>query len=133
METETLMQFSKLVSGLLNPFSHLEFEVIFGTVMSLLIATEFNHRVVETMNRFHRLIQVKTVVLIGILARVRKFITVNIETTSATTIAALTFALIALGGLYCQWARRIREVARFGRNQTKGYRLRVVRECPPNP
>jgi uncharacterized membrane protein (DUF373 family) len=52
------------------------------------------------MNRFHRIIQVKTVVLIGILAVVRKFIIVNIETTSATTIAALAFALIALGALY---------------------------------
>jgi len=51
------------------------------------------------MNRFHRIIQVKTVVLIGILAVVRKFIIVNIETTSATTIAALA-ALIALGALY---------------------------------
>ena len=45
-------------------------------------------------------IQVKTVVLIGILALVRKFIIVNIETTSATTIAALAFTLIALGALY---------------------------------
>jgi uncharacterized membrane protein (DUF373 family) len=64
------------------------------------IAMEFNHRILETMNRFHRIIQVKTVVLIGILALVRKFIIVNIETTSATTIAALAFAVIALGGLY---------------------------------
>jgi uncharacterized membrane protein (DUF373 family) len=62
------------------------------------IAMEFNHRILETMNRFHRIIQVKTVVLIGILALVRKFIIVNIETTSATTIAALAFAVIALGG-----------------------------------
>jgi uncharacterized membrane protein (DUF373 family) len=88
-----------LVSGLLNPLS-LEFEIIFGTIMTLLIAMEFNHSILETMNRFHRIIQVKTVVLIGILALVRKFIIVNIETTSATTIAALAFALIALGALY---------------------------------
>jgi uncharacterized membrane protein (DUF373 family) len=89
-----------LVSGLLNPLSHLEFEIILGTIMTLLIAMEFNHSILETMNRFHRIIQVKTVVLIGILALVRKFIIVNIETTSATTIAALAFALIALGALY---------------------------------
>jgi uncharacterized membrane protein (DUF373 family) len=61
---------------------------------------EFNHSILETMNCFHRIIQVKTVVLIGILAVVRKFIIVNIETTSATTILALAFALIALGALY---------------------------------
>jgi uncharacterized membrane protein (DUF373 family) len=51
------------------------------------------------MNRFHHIIQVKTVVLIGILALVRKFIIVNIETVSATTNAALAFALIAFGAL----------------------------------
>ena len=66
----------------------------------LLIAMEFNHSILETMNRFHRIIQVRTVVLVGILALVRKFIIVNIETTSATTIGALAFAVIALGALY---------------------------------
>ena len=88
-----------LVLGVLNPLSHLEFEVIFGTIMTLLIAMEFNHSILETMNRFHRIIQVRTVVLVGILALVRKFIIVNIETTSATTIGALAFAIIALGAL----------------------------------
>ncbi len=86
--------------GVLNPLSHLEFEVIFGTIMTLLIAMEFNHSILETMNRFHRIIQVRTVVLVGILALVRKFIIVNIETTSATTIGASAFAVIALGALY---------------------------------
>ena len=89
-----------LVWGGLNPLSHEEFEVIFGTIMTLLIAMEFNHSILQTMNRFHRTIQVKTVALIRILALVRKFIIVNIETTSATTIAALAFALIALGAVY---------------------------------
>lgn len=68
--------------------------------MTLLIAMEFNHSILETMNRFHRIIQVRTVVLVGNLALVRKFIIVNIETTSATTIGALAFAVIALGALY---------------------------------
>jgi hypothetical protein len=40
-----------LVLGVLNPLSHLEFAVIFGTIMTLLIAMEFNHSILETMNR----------------------------------------------------------------------------------
>jgi hypothetical protein len=77
------------------------------------------------MNRFHRIIQVKTVVLIGILA-VGKFIIVNIETTSATTIAASAFALIALRALYWLKGEKDKREALFGRSLVKGYKLRVA-------
>lgn len=99
--------FQLLVFGALNPLSHQEFEVIFGMIMTLLIAMEFNHSILQTMERLHRIIQVKTVVLISILALVRKFIILNIEATSAITIAALAFAAIALGGVY--WLMRERD------------------------
>jgi uncharacterized membrane protein (DUF373 family) len=99
--------FQLLVFGALNPLSHQEFEVIFGMIMTLLIAMEFNHSILQTIERLHRIIQVKTVVLISILALVRKFIILNIEATSATTIAALAFAAIALGGVY--WLMRERD------------------------
>jgi uncharacterized membrane protein (DUF373 family) len=99
--------FQLLVFGALNPLSHQEFEVIFGMIMTLLIAMEFNHSILQTIERLHRIIQVRTVVLISILALVRKFIILNIEATSATTIAALAFAAIALGGVY--WLMRERD------------------------
>ena len=99
--------FQLLVFGALNPLSHQEFEVIFGMIMTLLIAMEFNHSILQTIERLHRIIQVKTVVLISILALVRKFIILNIEATSATTIAALAFAALALGGVY--WLMRERD------------------------
>jgi uncharacterized membrane protein (DUF373 family) len=92
--------FQVLAFGAFNPLSHQEFETIFGMIMTLLIAMEFNHSILQTVRRLHRIIQVKTVVLISILALVRKFIILNIETTPATTIAALAFAVIALGGVY---------------------------------
>ena len=102
-----LTVFQLLVLGALNPLGHEEFEVIFGTIMTLLIAMEFNHSILQTMERLHRIIQVKTVVLISILALARKFIILNIEATSATTIGALAFAVIALGGVY--WLMRERD------------------------
>ncbi len=61
-----------LVFGALNPLNHQEFEVIFGMIMTLLIAMEFNHSILQSMERLHRIIQVKTVVLISILALARK-------------------------------------------------------------
>jgi uncharacterized membrane protein (DUF373 family) len=96
-----------LVFGALNPLNHEEFEVIFGMVMTLLIAMEFNHSILQAMERLHRVIQVKTVILISILALARKFIILNMEATPALTIVALGFAVIALGVVY--WLLRERE------------------------
>jgi uncharacterized membrane protein (DUF373 family) len=99
--------FKLLVLGALNPLEHGEFEVIFGMIMTLLIAMEFNHSILQSMERLHRVIQVKTVVLISILALARKFIILNIEATPALTIFALGFAVIALGVVY--WLMRERD------------------------
>ena len=99
--------FQLLVIGALNPLNHQEFELIFGTIMTLLIAMEFNHSILQTMERLHRIIQVKTVILISILALARKFIVLNIEVTPALTIVALGFAVIALGVVY--WLLRERD------------------------
>jgi uncharacterized membrane protein (DUF373 family) len=77
--------------------------------MTLLIAMEFIHSILQTIERLHRIIQVKTVVLISILALVRKFIILNIEATPAGTIAALAFALIGLGCVY--WLMRTTDYA----------------------
>lgn len=96
-----------LVFGALNPLNHEEFEVIFGMIMTLLIAMEFNHSILQSIERLHRIIQVKTVVLISILALARKFIILNIEATPALTIIALGFAVIALGVVY--WLMRERD------------------------
>jgi uncharacterized membrane protein (DUF373 family) len=99
--------FQLLVFGALNPLNHQEFEVIFGMIMTLLIAMEFNHSILQAMERLHRVIQVKTVILISILALARKFIILNMEATTALTIVALGFAVIALGVVY--WLLRERE------------------------
>jgi uncharacterized membrane protein (DUF373 family) len=99
--------FQLLVFGALNPLNHEEFEVIFGMIMTLLIAMEFNHSILQAMERLHRVIQVKTVLLISILALARKFIILNIESTSASTIVALGFAVVALGAVY--WLMRERD------------------------
>src|SRR3981081_4280458 len=109
--------FQLLVLGALNPLNHKEFDVIFGMIMTLLIAMEFNHSIVQAMDRLHHIIQVKTVVLIGILALARKFIILNIEATPALTIAALAFAAIALGFVY--WLMRERDDRNIGTRSTQ--------------
>ena len=53
------------------------------------------------------IIQVKTVVLIALIAVSRKFVILDTATTEATKIAALAVALVALGGVY--WVLRERD------------------------
>ena len=48
-----------LVFGALNPLNHQEFEVIFGMIMTLLIAMEFNHSILQAMERLQSATEAK--------------------------------------------------------------------------
>ena len=50
------------------------FQTLFGMIMTLLIAMEFKHSILKVVLRQDSIIQVKTVILIAILAISRKFI-----------------------------------------------------------
>ena len=66
--------FTLLVMDALNPLDHKVFQLVFGATMTLLIAMEFKHSIVKVALRKESIIQVKTVILIAILALARKFI-----------------------------------------------------------
>lgn len=90
-----------------NPLDHAVFQMIFGMIMTLLIALEFKHSIVRVALRRDSIIQVKTVVLIALIALSRKFVILDVQTTGAPTIAALSGALLALGAVY--WLVREQE------------------------
>ena len=48
-----------VVFGALNPLNHQEFEVIFGMIMTLLIAMEFNHSILQAMERLQSATEAK--------------------------------------------------------------------------
>ena len=83
------------------------FQTLFGMIMTLLIAMEFKHSILKVVSRQDSIIQVKTVVLIAILAISRKFIILDTKSFSAQDIAALSAALLALGVVY--WLMRERD------------------------
>jgi uncharacterized membrane protein (DUF373 family) len=97
---------SLLVSDALNPLDHAVFQTIFGMVMTLLIAMEFKHSITRVMARRDHVVQVKTVLLVALLAIARKFIILD-PVSAPTEIAALAFALVALGSVY--WLMRQRD------------------------
>lgn len=109
----SLMQLIRTVYHLLflealNPLEHHVFQAVFGMIMTLLIAMEFKHSIIKVALRRDSIIQVKTVVLIALIALSRKFVILDIETTSAR-IAALAGATLALGLVY--WLLRERDDA----------------------
>jgi uncharacterized membrane protein (DUF373 family) len=107
----SLLQLVQIVYRLLlvdafNPLDHKVFQSVFGMIMTLLIAMEFKHSIVRVALRRDSIIQVKTVILIGLIALARKFVILDPETSPAK-IAALAGATLALGATY--WLLRERD------------------------
>ena len=97
---------SLLVSDALNLLDHAVFQTIFGMIMTLLIAMEFKHSITRVMAGRDHIVQVKTVLLVALLAVARKFIILD-PAIGPAQIAALAFALVALGVVY--WLMRQRD------------------------
>lgn len=96
--------FELLRLGLLDPSRPEVFQSIFGMIMIVLIALEFNHTIVGVLERGRSIIQVRAVVLIALLAVLRKFIVIEIGEADALLLLALSASTLALGGVY--WAVR---------------------------
>lgn len=91
--------FTLLVVNALDPLEFKVFQMIFGNMLTLFIAMEFRHSIQSVLHRRGHIIQVRTILLISILAIARKFIVMD-KTTSPETMAALAFILISLGIVY---------------------------------
>lgn len=95
------------VTRTFDPLEHAVFQRLFGQIMTLLIALEFKHSILRVVARKESIIQVKTILLIALLALARKFIILDIAAVSAATIAALAATVVALSVSY--WLIRERD------------------------
>ena len=98
--------FTLLVLDAFNPLDHKVFQNVFGMIMTLLIAMEFKHSIVRVALRKESIIQVKTVILIAILALARKLIILEPDVDPAK-VAVLAGTVLALGLTY--WLMRERD------------------------
>ncbi len=96
-----------LVLGALNPLEHGVFQTIFGQIMTVLIALEFNHTLRFVAEREQSIIQTKTVLLISLLAMARRFIIMDLSEASSLELLGLATVTLALGGTY--WLMRERD------------------------
>jgi uncharacterized membrane protein (DUF373 family) len=89
-----------LALGAVDPANQGVFQAVFGMIMTVLIGLEFNHSVLGVLERKRHLIQVRTVVLIALLAVVRKFIVLDLHEAEPSMLAGLAAAVLALGAVH---------------------------------
>ena len=88
---------------LLNPFAPVDaasFQSIFGMIMTVLIALEFNHAIMSILHRKESIVQLRTVILIALLAMARKFIIIDFIGLEPLAVLGLACAVLALGLVY---------------------------------
>jgi uncharacterized membrane protein (DUF373 family) len=101
---QLLLHTLKLVkSHVVTPADPQVFQGLFGMVLTVLIALEFKHTLLVVKHHRRAIVQVRAVVLIALLALVRRFIILDLCQTSPSVIAALAGA--ALGARDRIWAR----------------------------
>jgi uncharacterized membrane protein (DUF373 family) len=88
------------MNNMLDPLDHRVFQAIFGQILTVLIALEFKHSIIKVVAAGKSIIQVKTVLLIALLALARKLIILDLNAYSASTIFSLVAVLLALGVTY---------------------------------
>ena len=96
-----------LLLGLLDPLDPGVFQTVFGEILTLLIALEFNHTLQYVVKREQSIIQTKVVLLIALLAVARKFIVLDLRDVDAGQLLALAAITLALGLAY--WLMRERD------------------------
>lgn len=93
--------YSLLVSDILTrPLSHGVFQVVFGMIMTLLIALEFKHSILKVLERKSHIVQARGVILIAILALSRKLIIMDFSVVKPEKLIALGFVVLALSAVY---------------------------------
>src|ERR1700761_321242 len=91
---------TSLLLGAINPLEHSAFQTVFGQIMTLLIALEFNHTLRYVVTRQQSIIQTRVVILIAVLALARKFIVLDVHETTPAYLLALAAVTVALGLTY---------------------------------
>ena len=104
---------------LFDPTEPAVFQAVFGAIFTVVIALEFKRSLLVVAERRYGIVQVRVVVMIAMLAVVRKFIILDLTQTEALKLLALGGAMLALGIVYWlvrdQDRREAEAAARGGR------------------
>jgi uncharacterized membrane protein (DUF373 family) len=91
---------SVISSSGFDPTDYEVFQAFFGMIFTVIIALEFKRSLLVVAERRHGIVQVRTVLLIALLAVVRKLMIIDLSAAEAQQVFALAAAILALGAVY---------------------------------
>ena len=91
---------SIISSGGFDPTDYAVFQAFFGMIFTVIIALEFKRSLLVVAERRRGIVQVRTVLLIALLAIVRKLMIIDLSEAEAQQVFALAAAILALGAVY---------------------------------
>lgn len=89
-----------LLTDQMNPANQAVFQTMFGMIFTVLIGLELKHSLPLGGTGGESVVRLRTVLLIAMLAIMRKFIILDLHETEATELFALAAAILALGVVY---------------------------------
>jgi uncharacterized membrane protein (DUF373 family) len=100
--------FGLILAGSFDPTDYAVFQTVFGMIFTVIIALEFKKSLTVMAERRSSIVQVRTVILIALLAVVRKLMLLDVTAADAWEVIALATAILALGAV--NWL--VRDTAR---------------------
>jgi uncharacterized membrane protein (DUF373 family) len=113
--------FLNIASSTFDPTDYAVFQAVFGMIFTVIIALEFKRSLLVAAERHHSVVQVRTVILIAMLAIVRKLLILDVGH-ATEELFALAAAIIALGAVYWLVRDQDRSIAdeEFTRRRSRG-------------
>src|ERR1700736_1133771 len=92
--------FGLVLSGSLDPSDYAIFQAVFGMIFTVIIALEFKKSLLVIAERRDNVVQIRSVVMIALLAICRKVIILDLREPDTSQVFALAAAILALGVVY---------------------------------
>jgi len=92
--------FGLILSGNLDPSDYAIFQAVFGMIFTVIIALEFKKSLLVVAERRDTVVQIRSVVMIALLAICRKVIILDLSETDALHILAFAATILVLGVVY---------------------------------
>jgi uncharacterized membrane protein (DUF373 family) len=92
--------FGLVLSGSLDPSDYAVFQAVFGMIFTVIIALEFKKSLLLLADRRESVVQIRSVVVIALLAICRKIIILDLSEIGALHTLAFAAAILALGVVY---------------------------------
>jgi uncharacterized membrane protein (DUF373 family) len=92
--------FGLVLTGTFDPTDYTIFQAVFGMIFTVIIALEFKKSLLVVAERHDSVVQIRSVVMIALLAICRKVIILGPNETDPAHILAFAAAILALGVVY---------------------------------